>query len=247
MPAVEQMKSERTLRQPKLREVFWLEQRARDVPGDNSWLSDEEEQVVCRLRFPKRHSDWRLGRWTAKRAISAYLHLQTERQDLSRISICAAADGAPEVRLAGSDKVSISISHRQGVALCAVAEADTALGCDLEMIEPRSQAFIQDYFQDYERRCIESADHTHQALMANLFWSAKESALKAMRSGLRRDTRSLNVVPAYNCQGNISQEWRRLRVEDTDGDAFEGWWQCDDSMLRTVVAMPAPKMPTLLQ
>src|SRR5207248_6967090 len=95
-------------KQPKLHEVFWLEQCEADVPGDDTWLSPQELVSLDGLRFAKRRADWRLGRWTAKCAIGAYLDLQALRE----IEIIAASDGAPEVRLSKRHAgVTISLSH----------------------------------------------------------------------------------------------------------------------------------------
>ena len=51
--------------------VYWLEQTEANVPEDNTWLSPREVAFADRLRFAKRRADWRLGRWTAKRAGAA--------------------------------------------------------------------------------------------------------------------------------------------------------------------------------
>ena len=37
----------------------------------------------------------------------------------------------------------ISLSHRAGRAICCVSTSIAALGCDLELIEPRSSGFIK--------------------------------------------------------------------------------------------------------
>ena len=133
--------------------VQWLEQRAADVPADDGWLSPLERAHLDGLRFPKRRADWRLGRWTAKHALARCLQL--EIGPLAGIEIRPAASGAPEVFLANRPVlVSISLSHRAGVAACAVAPAGAMLGCDLELLEPRSDAFLADYFAAAEQQLI---------------------------------------------------------------------------------------------
>ena len=69
------------------------------------------------------------------------------------------------------------------------------LGCDLEIVEPRSDAFIADYFTAEEQALIERTSAADRSLLLALLWSAKESALKALRAGLRLDTRSVIVRP----------------------------------------------------
>src|SRR5271165_7148727 len=98
--------------------VYWLEQTEADVPASLVWLSASESACLNAMRFPKRRADWRLGRWTAKRALSGYLNIAGDHQSLSDIEIRPAASGAPEVFIAGQPAAaSISLSHRNGSAL----------------------------------------------------------------------------------------------------------------------------------
>src|SRR5690349_15398104 len=133
-------------------DVYWLELAGADVPPTDDWLSASEAACLARLRFAKRRADWRLGRWTAIRAVSESLSLQ---RPLATVEIRAAPSGAPEVFLGGHPaKLAISISHRAGRAVCAVAHCGAALGCDLELVEPRSSAFAADYFTATEQSLV---------------------------------------------------------------------------------------------
>jgi 4'-phosphopantetheinyl transferase len=82
-------------------EVYWLEQTEAEVPTNNDWLGESEANRLKTLRFAKRRTDWRLGRWTAKLAISAYWNLPGDFWTLREVEIRAAASGAPEVFFAG--------------------------------------------------------------------------------------------------------------------------------------------------
>ena len=53
--------------------IFWLEETDADVPSENDWLTPSEVLRVNAMRFAKRRSDWRLGRWTANLALATYL------------------------------------------------------------------------------------------------------------------------------------------------------------------------------
>jgi len=53
--------------------------------------------------------------------------------------------------------VSLSISHRGGLALCAVANGSVTLGCDVELVEPRSQAFLADFLTPAARAAVAAA------------------------------------------------------------------------------------------
>ena len=243
--------------------VYWLERTACDVPGDDTWLCAAELARLELMRIPKRRADWRLGRWTAKNAVAAYLKLARDPIALSGIEVRPKHSGAPEVFLANEPApVSISLSHRSGVAACAIAPPGTRLGFDLEVIEPRSQAFHEDYFTADERQLIANALPTDRDKAVNLFWSAKESALKALDVGLRLDTRRVSVssMNGLSCAaetklqlgvGSLDQTestpglWNPFRVAFGDY-IFQGWWQQTGVLLRTMVAAPACDQPVLM-
>jgi 4'-phosphopantetheinyl transferase len=228
-----------------LMDVYWLEQAAADVPGEDDWLSANEVTRLKGMRFAKRRGDWRLGRWTAKRAVSVYLGVPAHPRVFKQIDVRPAASGAPEVFFANQlAALSISLSHRDGVAACAVAMSGVNMGCDLEIVEPRSDAFIQDYFTIEEQSLLAGVSAAQRPRLLALLWSAKESALKALHEGLRLDTRSVIVSPfAAPCDLN---GWSSLQVRHTGGQVFHGWWQNTANILRTVVATQPLNSPIRL-
>jgi 4'-phosphopantetheinyl transferase len=227
-------------------QVYWLEQSQKDVPDEIDWLSESEAMFLSGLRFAPRRASWRLGRWTAKRAVAAYLHRPDSLSALAKIEIRPAASGAPEVFLEGQlAAISISLSHRNGEALCAVAPGAVELGCDLELIEPRSDAFVGDYFIAEEQALIARQPAADRPRFVALLWSAKESALKALHTGLRLDTRSVAIDPLEkSCD---LDDWTPLIVRYAGEKAFHGWWQAAGNIVRTVVAAPPPAPPIALQ
>ena len=116
--------------------VYWLEQIQGDVPSGDDWLSPSETACQHALRFAKRRADWTLGRWTAKRALAAYLKLPAQPLVLAKIEIHPTASGAPEAFVDERPAaVAISLSHRDGRAICALAQSGVEPGCDLEVVE----------------------------------------------------------------------------------------------------------------
>jgi 4'-phosphopantetheinyl transferase len=244
-------------------DVFWLEQSEADLPAENDWLSASERLRLDGMRFAKRHADWRLGRWTAKHALAAYLHLPSHPQDLAGIEIRSAPSGAPEVFIANQPAgVAISLSHRGGVAACAVTLSGAQVGCDLEIVEPRCDAFIADYFATEEQELIERTSAADRSLLLALLWSGKESALKVLRAGLTLDTRSVTVrpvapalhgdgraqAPALAAPGSYAPKaWQPLQVVYEGEQVFHGWWQNTGDLLRTMVASPRPAAPISLE
>ena len=215
--------------------VLWLEQTAADVPAEDDWLGPGEKETQSRLRFAKRRADWRLGRWTAKQAVSAHLNTKCPLPD---IEIRTAASGAPYVVIReGPAGVAISLSHRAGTAACAVAPIGTAIGCDLELEEERSDGFVADFFTEREMDIVPALAGHSRDQMVTLIWSAKESALKAVHEGLRLDTRFITVAP-----GDGPGPWHPLRVAFPDC-VFKGWWTQRDNLVRTLVTAPDAPPP----
>jgi 4'-phosphopantetheinyl transferase len=247
-------------------EVYWLEQTEADVPAKNDWLSENEAARLGSLRFAKRRRDWRLGRWTAKLAMAAYRNLPGDSQTLRDVEIRPALSGAPEVFFAGQPApVTISLSHCDGVAVCAVAPSSVALGCDLEIIETRGECFTADYFTAEEVRLVARACADDRSRLLTLLWSGKECALKALQVGLRFDTRSVVVglddVERCSAEDGVGRDadsvlilqppaanrWLPFHVRCAGGQIFHGWWQHTEHLVRTLVAAPSPVPPILLE
>lgn len=232
-------------------ETYWLEQSEADLPAHDDWLSSDEAVQMGRMRFAKRRADWRLGRWTAKRAAAAYLNLPGDPHALREIEVRPAPSGAPELFLANRPApVSISISHRAGIAVCAIAMRGVQLGCDLELIEPRDASFVADYFTSEEQDFISHAPEKDRPWLITLLWSAKESTLKALGEGLRLDTRRLTVTfdaPTEQASAAGGLNWHPLQVCYEKGEIFHGWWHSAGQLMRTLVGAPSPPQPLLLK
>jgi 4'-phosphopantetheinyl transferase len=236
-------------------DVYWLEQNAADVPGGDDWLADSERLCLGRLRIPKRRSDWRLGRWTAKLAVAAHLELLPDKDALREIEIIPDSSGAPSAFPRNrTDRVGISLSHRSGVAVCAVSTGAVAFGCDLELIEPHGEAFIADYFTTVEQRTIAEAGETDRETLVAALWSAKESALKALRTGLRDDTLDIDIrlmTGLYSQAGDIglgrSCKWYSVQGKYKNDQQLSGWWQFSDRFVRTFVSVVPTGPPIFLQ
>ena len=226
--------------------IYWLEQTEPDVPIGDAWLGDTERKRLAAIRFPKRRADWRLGRWTAKLAIAEYLDVPAAHRMLSRIEILAAPSGAPRVYLGHTSAgIAISISHSSGTAAVAVSESDLTFGCDLEKVEPRSAAFVDDYFTPEEQSFLIEAPFSDRTRLTNLIWSAKESTLKALEEGLRLDTRSVTITFDSRQLGS-ENGWYPLWARAEGGRFFNGWYQCSDDFVRTFVGTPQPEAPFML-
>jgi len=140
----------------------------------------------------------------------------------------------------------ISLSHSRATGFCAIAPAGVEVGCDLETVEPRSPAFLVDYFTDEEQLLVARVPAATRNHVLTLLWSAKESALKALRCGLRSDTLSVNAAPADFLRTR-GEGWHRMSVAHITGATFHGWWRGSRDLVWTVVAGPPPLRLVALQ
>jgi 4'-phosphopantetheinyl transferase len=230
--------------------VYWLTQSLADVPDgcDGDWLNGGELAKLEELHYLKRRADWRLGRWTAKRAVGLLMEREGRTPDPHRVEIVTANDGAPDVHFDGElADVSVSLSHSGGLGFCVVMSGRVPIGCDVEIIEPRSDQFVSDYFTRREADAVRQAPEPDRPKMATLIWSAKESALKAMRIGLDRDTRSVEVAAE-----NVASPgaWQRLQVRCRETETtFLGWCRQEGDRVFTYmsVSKTGPPIPLVKQ
>jgi 4'-phosphopantetheinyl transferase len=230
----------------------WLARGEQEIPPDDDWLAPAEAARLARYRYTKRRTEYRLRRWAGKQAVAAVagLDVATEPARLSAIEVLNRPGGAPYVQVDGRPLgVDISLTDRAGWAVClvgvrtaaGVGEGVASVGVDLELVEPRSDGFVQDFLTGPERDLVRSlADELDRQVVANLVWSAKESALKVLRTGLRADTRSVEVVPDGVTGGRVTPPdrddgWRALRVRGSDAVVFPGWWRRDGVFVLSVV------------
>lgn len=210
-----------------------------ELPAGADWLSPAETRVLESLRVPKRRQDWLLGRWTAK---SALQRLWPEPPDaLQAWEILAADDGAPEVRLHGRHiELTLSLSHSGPWALAALVAAG-GLGCDMERIEARHPAFEETWFTAEEIATLNERGPELRPLLVTLVWSAKESVLKLLRTGLRADTRRIEVSAI---DGTGKPDWSGFEACDREtGRRYAGWWRRSDGFVHTVAGGGARGQP----
>lgn len=227
-------------------DVYWLQQSQANLPAELDWLSRRETSRVNEFQFAKRRADWLLGRWTAKLAVVSHLRLCCDYATLRNVEIIATPPGAPEVMLSGKLlDIAISLSHSNDMAACALTSSGRTLGCDLEQVEPRSDAFITDYFTGDEQALVRSSSPECCWRLVALLWSAKESALKALRAGLRLDTRTVRVTLEADelKAADLTRDWLPLHVRYTGGQMFLGWWRESGNFVQTIVGDAPPSVP----
>jgi 4'-phosphopantetheinyl transferase len=210
--------------------VYWtLVENSPDLlEWPNRFLSRAELGKLATLRFARRRVDWLLGRWAAKSLLNGVE--DCARLDPREIEIGSAPGGAPRVRLPDgtSFRGSLSISHRDGWVFCALSLAPgLKLGADLETVEPRSEAFLDDYLCEGERAWVRGRPSELQDWAAALVWSAKEAMLKALEVGLGWDTRWVEVLQVDGLAEAGQTGWPTMQVSSAakEEHPWAAWWQ----------------------
>ena len=215
--------------------VRWHAACMAEVPADAAWHDERLAARLATMRFTKRRDEAELGRWTAKQALARALGIDHgSLTALRQLVVLNAADGAPEAFIGMAPAgVRIAMTDRSDWAVCTVLEGVGDIGCDLEVVEPRSVDFVRDYFTPAEQELVAAIGD--RALSANLIWSAKESALKVLRTGLRRDTRSVEVT--LDPTVGKPESWSPLVIRDLiTGDNLPGHWIRFGDFLLTIAA-----------
>jgi 4'-phosphopantetheinyl transferase len=194
------------------------------------------------FRFEKRRSDWLLGRWTAKNllflavpdlAFGGFQSIRVENEPSGKPFFV----GPNGQRLDGC----LSISHRESKSFCAFSTRPGAqLGADLEKIEPRDPIFIEDYLGVNERSLALACEGPERDFIVTLAWSVKEAVFKALGTGLRIDTRKVDIsggLKELSFGKNQPPAWRKLKI--TCAELHVGaqvfWRQNRDFILNLVV------------
>ncbi len=212
------------------------------------WLSPTEREYVASIRFTKRRNEYLTRRWTAKQAIATVLDIGRTPASLARIEVQHRPSGAPYVHLDGKEaEVDVSMSDRSGWAVCLVGPSDSAefgtLGIDLEVVEPRSDEFVIDFFTPAEIGHVQGlADRDQRDEAANLIWSAKEAALKVQQVGFRADTRTVEVQLGSSRR---SDGWTPMNVNGPSGP-MPGWWRRDGVFVLTIACNAHREPPELV-
>jgi 4'-phosphopantetheinyl transferase len=218
-----------------------------EIPTTRTWLTADEVDRAAGLRFTKRRSEYLLRRWVCKQAVAATTGLPSDLPSLARIDVANHPTGAPYVRVDGAPlAVDVSLSDRAGWAVALVGEPHGGVGCDLEIVEPRSAGFVADFLTPLEQEYVASRPDDDRDAAANLLWSAKESALKVLQTGLRRDTRSVEVTVAGHDTDVSAAGWARLEIRTAEGGVMLGWWRREGAFLVTVASARPLTPPTTL-
>jgi phosphopantetheine--protein transferase-like protein len=200
--------------------IYWSLQIINNLIAENvladpdRYLGAQEKEIYQKLKFPKRKSEWLGARLVLKDLIRAVDKRSGDRE-VNEIEVLNENSGAPYLAVSGGrgNPGKVSLSHSNGYVLCAYSPDDIQFGIDLELVESRSTEFVADFFTPGEFDQVTKLPSDEQEIFITVIWSGKESALKALSSGLRVDTRSAEVtVPEFTINPG---EWNNLRLRSS--------------------------------
>ncbi|RLB55853.1 MAG: hypothetical protein DRI34_09980 [Deltaproteobacteria bacterium] len=216
--------------------ILWSSGRPGPGLDPGLFLLPGERSQGERYRHPGRHRQWLLGRALAKQLLVELLNSHNGRTWSPRdIVVERSEQGAPLARTASGRPlgVSLSISHHQELALCALCPEDAGhLGVDLERIEPRSPAFLEDYYTPAERRLIAAQEGLSAEQATTVLWCLKEAGLKALGTGLKvNPTR----IETHELEPGPPGEWNPARVSLPGMERVLAWWRVRDDLAMAMV------------
>jgi 4'-phosphopantetheinyl transferase len=191
-----------------------------------------------------------------------------ESPPADRLAILADPDGAPYAALAtepaaGAEPetvhkrglqrlpISLTISHSGQWGLCALCDdVGWSAGADIERIEPREPGFAELFFAPAERAHFDAAGPDQRDMVITTTWCGKEAALKALRMGLRADTRQ--IICRLTDPGIPPRHWSSLTIEigpalkaDIGSKRFAGWRAINEGYALALV-VGGPDLPAYL-
>ncbi len=141
-------------------------------------LTRHEASTCARLPSSDRQRDFRAGRLAAKRAVMGFVGRGPSR----RMEVRSRVDGSPSLSLLDPSgrwrtrAVELSISHRDGRAVAAIARAGVRVGVDLELVGAVPRRLAGHFLTAREQDLAGGGDPT-------VLWSLKEAAWKALGLG----------------------------------------------------------------
>lgn len=183
------------------------------------WLSSEERACYASFGSEKRQREFLLGRAAARTVLADVLDRAPADVPLSM-----ADDGAVDVE--GHDwHLSIAHSQPHAVAVC----ARSAVGVDLERIQPRDPALRRFLFAPDERSRPDALPYDANTALL-LCWTLKEAVLKARRSGFRTSPKDLRL--------DVDPDAQTATVAVDGGAEWDLWFARIDAFW-SAVARPA--------
>jgi len=154
----------------------------------SDYLLKKEIEIYRKKSFLKK-KDWIAGRFIVKSAISSYFFGKFKKRiDFKDIEIVSQKFKKPVCRINSikNEKIDLRISHCDGFAIADASEKkiDFSIGIDIQKIRNFSYNTTMSFLSEKELAWLKKIKPEKRAMAETLFWSLKESYLKAKGTGL---------------------------------------------------------------
>lgn len=179
-------------------------------------LSPQERLQIEAFQYEKRRLDFLLSRAAAKLAIGY-------------IDSCAVPDalniqngilGYPYCE--GAERISISLSHSNGIACCIASEKSYICGIDVEFVDHRHRAAINGMLSENEKQMLPECSRDVTDI---IFWTAHEAVSKILMTGMTVSSELYEVAEIeFNFESNtFCGMYKVLRQYEFSGFYLPEW------------------------
>lgn len=168
-------------------------------------LSSSEYQVFSHLKFEKKRENFLLGRLAAKEALLALLGPLPYNQ----ISIESGIFSFPIIRSDLIQNKNVSIAHTGKVAIAIAFDCAFPCGIDIEKIIEQPFPGEKDFLTEIEQKLSAKLQLTNSEKMT-LFWTAKESLSKTLKTGLTTPLRLFEISSTYKIPNGFNSQFKNF-------------------------------------
>ena len=143
------------------------------------YLHPQELDYYEMLPVEKRKRSFSLGRYSAKRALSALVG----ESDFQGTLIERGFFNHPVVVNPSNKNIQVSISHCDDIGAGLAFPESFPMGIDVEKMDPDKNNVLESQMTEKEKKLIKSFPWSYSALLV-LLWTAKEALSKVLKTGL---------------------------------------------------------------
>lgn len=195
-----------------------------NMPLADAILTDREMKEYSDFKVEKRRREWLGGRYALKQIACTLFTFDIKEMEVKNLP-----SGKPVLLVPGGTHLPVSITHSGDYAAAAVGLTGDSIGIDMEVIEPRSRSWAEQFFHEDE---ISS----NAAFFLTELWAKKEAVLKFLGVGLSIDTNDIRFVNGkLNLYGKALDIWAKEGSPNIQTDVTDL-----DGGYKLVVASEAP-------
>ena len=176
------------------------------VANVDTFLHAKEMDYFATLTYELRQQSYLLGRYAKKLALSRYLN----GVPLNKILIEEGVFNFPIVSYAAKSNINVSDSHSGSCGIAIAFSEKHPMGIDIELIDVNKIDVIQSQLTQEEKHLIQTTSNVSEEVLCALFWTAKESLSKVLRTGLTTPFQIYQLVNLVNKENHWMSEFKNF-------------------------------------